>query len=265
MVIGWLLGGWLANPEWLEPLRRLLRPEAPVAQLDDACRLGALAAFVLACWAWSMPPTPPRSGPARRLAPLAAARLLRRGSLAVYLTCLLGACVTFAFSGQNTPLLLRQLDVPDSWVSATLTLAQLSEVIVLCLLPQLLRRFGVRGTMLLALVAWLMATTVLAVGRPASVVIASLGLHGLFVTGFLIGGQVYLNSVAETDLRASVQAMFSFVSGLGQLIGNLLAGWLRQLADGQPAPSFVVATLITGLMLVLFLVGFRPRTDSPTS
>ena len=36
-------------------------------------------------------------------------------------------------------------------------------------------------------------------------------------------------------------------------------GWLRQQTGGDPAPTFVVAALLTGLMLVLFLAGFRPR------
>src|SRR5262249_25481580 len=158
-------------------------------------------------YAWTLPPTPPglRPGGSRWLAPLEAARLLRSGSFAAYLLCMLGACVTFPFSTQSTPLLLRQLGITDSWVSTTLTVSQVTEVLLLFLLPQLLLRLGVRGTMGLGLAAWLAALTVLAVGRPLGLVVASLGLNGLFVTGFLICGQVYLNGVAEGDLRASVQ------------------------------------------------------------
>jgi MFS family permease len=262
MVIGWLFGGWLADPEVLLPVRSLLRPDEPWARLDDSCRLGALVAFVLAGFVWLLPATPPgRSGPggARWLAPLEAARLLRRGAFATYLVCMLGACITFPFTTQNTPLLLRQLGIADAWMSATLTLAQLTEVLLLFFLPWLLRWLGVRGTMGLGLGAWLVAMAVLSIGRPVGLGIASLGLNGLFVTGFLIAGQVYLNSVAEGDLRASVQGLFSFISGLGQLLGNLLAGWLRQQTSGELPPTFAVAAGITGLMAVLFLVGFRPH------
>jgi MFS family permease len=262
MVIGWLVGGWLADPSWLEPLRRLFRPEAPQARLDDSCRLGALVAVALAGYVWSLPPTLPGRaaiGQSRWLAPLEAVRLFRSRSFAAYLVCLLGAFITFPFSTQNTPMLLRQLGIADAWVSTTLTLAQLSEVLLLLLLPRVLPRLGMRGTMGLGLLAWLAAMAILSVGRPVGLVVASLGLNGLFVTGFLIVGQVYLNSVAEGDLRASVQGLFSFIAGLGQLLGNLLAGWLRRETGGELPPTFAVATLITGLMFVLFLAGFRHR------
>jgi MFS family permease len=262
MVVGWLVGGWLANPAWLAPLRELLRPEAPPARLDDTCRLGALISFALAGYVWLLPATPPtraEAGRSRWLAPLEAARLFRNGAFAAYLVCVLGACITFPFSTQSTPLLLRQLGIADSWVSATLTLAQLTEVLLLFLLPRLLIGLGIRGTMGLGLGAWLAAMAVLSVGEPAGLVVASLGLNGLFVTGFLIAGQVYLNSVAEGDTRASVQGLFSFMGGLGQLVGNLLAGWLRQQTGGELPPTFAVAAGISGVMLILFLAGFRPR------
>ena len=107
------------------------------------------------------------------------------------------------------------------------------------------------------LAAWLIAMTVLAVGRPTWLVVASLGLHGLYVTGFLISGQVYVNGLAEGDLRASVQGLFSFVNGLGLLVGNLLAGWLRQQTGGQLPRTFAVAACITLVLLIVFVVCFR--------
>jgi predicted MFS family arabinose efflux permease len=263
MVVGWAIGGWLADPVWLEPLRQLLRPDAPAARVDDACRLGALIAIVLAGYAWFLPGTPPGQGlPAgrgRRLAPLEAMKLLRSGTFATYLVCALGACITFPFTTQSTPLLLRQLGIDDAWVSTTLTLSQLTEVLFLALLPGLLLRLGARGTMGLGLAAWLLAMAILSVGQPLGLVVASLGLNGLFVTGFLIAGQVYVNSLAQGDVRASVQGLFSFINGLGQLAGNLLAGWLRERTNGELPPTFAVALVITALMFVLFLAGFRHR------
>jgi predicted MFS family arabinose efflux permease len=263
MVSGWLIGGWLADPAWLEPVRLALRPEAPPARIEDACRLGAVLAVVLAAYALSLPATPPgarrRIGTARWLAPLEAARLLRSRSFAIYFASMLGACITFAFSTQSTPLLLCELGVDASWVSTTLTLAQFTEVVLLAFLPWFLLRLGICGTMRLGLAAWLAAMSLLAVGRPLSLVIASLALNGVFITGFLITGQVYLNSVAHGDLRASVQGLFSFINGLGQLLGNLLAGWLRHETGGEVPSTFAVAALITAVILGLFLTGFRPE------
>jgi MFS family permease len=193
------------------------------------------------------------------VAPLEAVKLLRGGTFATYCACVLGACITFSFTTQTTPLLLQELGIERHWLTPTMTVAQSSEVLCLALLPGLLLRLGLRGTMLMGLMAWLCAMCVLAVGRPVELVVASLGLNGLYVTGFLIAGQVYVNSEAGVDLRASVQGLFNFVNGLGTLVGNLLAGWLRDATHGELPFTFVVGAAITAALLVVFLAGFRYR------
>jgi hypothetical protein len=68
---------------------------------------------------------------------------------------------------------------------------------------------------------------------------------------------VFANAQAEDDLRASVQGLLSCVNGMGLLIGNLLAGWLRWLMDGELPPTFTVGASLTTCLLVLFVIGFR--------
>jgi MFS family permease len=115
--------------------------------------------------------------------------------------------------------------------------------------------------MLTGLGAWVLAMIVLSIGYPLALVVPSLLLNGIFITCFSITGQVYVNSLAEGDLRASVQGLFSCVNGTGLLLGNLLAGVLRQLTGDNLPMAFLVAVGITGTMLTLFALGFerRPR------
>jgi len=130
-------------------------------------------------------------------------------------------------------------------------------VLSLGVLPLLLTRWGQRRVMLLGLVAWATALSVLTVGQPLGLVVGSLSLNGLFICCFLVAGQVFVNSRAPGDLRASAQALVSFTSGLGMLGGNLLAGWVRQ-QGGEPfAPTFALATGIALTALVVFSAGFR--------
>jgi predicted MFS family arabinose efflux permease len=263
VAVGWLVSGWLAGPGWAGAVLRVLRPELPRPTMDDTFRLGGLAAFLLAGYTLSLPRTPPqKAGPGRGLlAPWEALKMLRGGPLATYCACVLGACVTFSFTNQSTPLLLEELGLRRHWLMRTLTLAQTTEVAFLAVLPAVLPRLGVRGTMLLGLLAWLGVMCVLAVGKPLGLVVASLGLNGLYVTGFMITGQMYLNSLAGSGLRASMQGLFSFVNGLGLLAGNLLAGWLRRWTHGELPPTFAVGACITVVLLVLFVAGFRHRSD----
>jgi hypothetical protein len=261
MMMGWAAGFWISRSSWPEPLSNFFSLFGP-ADLSDAFRIGSLTALVLACFALTLPATPPRTvlAPERKLAPLAAMRLLREGRFRVYCLCVFGVCVTFPFTTQNTPLLLAQLGVPRAWLLPTLTIAQTTEVLALWLLPMLVLRLGLRGAMLLGLGAWLAALSILSIGRPVGLVVACQALNGLFIAGFLVAGQVFVNSRAQADLRASVQGLLSCVNGAGSLLGNLLASWLRWFfADNLPA-TFSVSAFLTALLLLLFLVGFPPIT-----
>jgi len=126
----------------------------------------------------------------------------------------------------------------------------------------LLLRLGVRGTMILGLAAWTAAMTILTIGRPLGLVIGSLGFNGLFVSGFLVAGQVFINRHAGDSMRASVQALLSFVNGSGMLFGHLLVGYLRSVHGGATHLAFQASAVISASLLLLFLLGFREADSS---
>lgn len=244
--VGWVMASWLLG-YW----------SREVGHIEDAFRLGAILSLMLALYALTLPSTPPQALPSARLAPLAALRLLRIHSFAVYSFVYLGWCVSIPFISQMNPLFLTHLGVPLPWLSPTLTLAQFSEVTSLALLPILLLRLGVRGTMLVGLIAWSAELVILTLGEPTWLVIVSLIGHGTCICCFLVAGQVYMQSLAQNDIRASVQALLTFMSGLGMLTGNLLVGWVRHYFAGAFAPSYAVATAMCLALLAVFAVGFR--------
>jgi predicted MFS family arabinose efflux permease len=254
----WGTVGWMV-PCWLLLLGVLLGKLVADGSWD-ACtalfRLGAVFAIVLGLYALTLPHTPPRRDAPRRSAPLAALRLLRGRSFAVYCICLVGVCLTWPFTTQGTPLLLKRLELPTEWISPTMTIAQVSEVLALALLPMLLLRMGIRETMLLGLGAWAMTLALLATGQP-TLVVMSLVFNGVCVSGFLVAGQIFVNRQATGDLRTSVQALLTFVNGSGQLAGHFLVGWLRRMHGGELPQAFLLAASIMSMMCVLFLIGFR--------
>lgn len=260
--VGWIVPGlllfvWFSDLRWLCRPLAWFRPENPQSELSDTLRLAALLAFVHGSYALTLPHTPPQRRAAAWLAPVAAARLLRDRSFAVYFVCVLGAWASIPFSSQAVPLLLEALQVPLRCLSPTLTIAQAMEVIALALLPMLLLRFGVRGTMLLGLAAWVTALTVLATGPPVWLAAASLLLNGLFISFFAVAGQVFVNRKARGDIRASAQALLAFTAGAGMLGGNLVVGLVRRAVQGAFAPTFAVGAGIAAALVVVFLIGFR--------
>lgn len=256
VVPGWLLGYWYSNPAWIEPWIGWLRGAAPQSDPGDFFRLASVSAFLISAYALTLPHTPPQPLAKAGVAPLEALRLLRDRTFAVYCVCTLGVYFTFSFTTQVTPLLLKHLGIPLPWMSPTLTISQYTEILSLALLPMILLRLGVRGTMLLGLIAWALALSVLTIGWPVWLVVSSLGLNGLCVCCFLVSGQLFVNSRARGDIRASAQGLLSFINGLGLLTGSVFVGWVRREVDQQFQPTFAVAAAIALTLLVVFFVGF---------
>jgi MFS family permease len=254
----WLFGGWLANPSLAGPLRSLLRPDAPEAELADCLRLASLLSFVLAAYALALPRTPPRHRLGALLAPLAAARLLADRNFLVFALGSLGASLTGAFFSQGVPLRLADLGVPDAWIMPAQTVAQAAEVVSLALLPMLLTRLETRGTMILGLTAWSASLAALALARSVAAAVPALGGWGLVVCCYLVAGQVYVNSRARGDLRTSSQALLTANNALGMLAGNVLAGWVRAAADGSLHVVFAVAAGLAAAFGFVVLIGFWP-------
>jgi len=244
----WALGGWFAYL-------------GPGGDLADMFRVAAVLSWSLAAYALSLPHTPPARRGVGWLAPLAALKLLRRRAFAVYTLSALTLCVTLPFSGQVTPLLLKHLGVPRPLLCLTLTIAQSMEVVALALLPVLLLRLGVRGTMVLGLAAWVLALTLLMLGAPLGLVIGSLALNGVNICCFLVAGQVFVNRLARGSIRASTQGLLTFINGIGLLIGNVLTGMVRKAVHEEFPPTFAVAAVIALLLTVGFGLGF-PGEDA---
>src|SRR5262249_53783206 len=156
------------------------------------------------------------------------------------------------FYQQVLPLLLSHLGLPTKWLFPLLTLGQVLEFVSLFLLPMLLLRLGVRGTMLLGLAAWGLAMAVWTVGRPAGLVAAALCCNGLCVCCFLVAGQVFVNSRARGDIRASAQGLLAFLNGTGMLLGNLLVGWVRVRTRGSFPQTLGVGTALAIALLLVF-------------
>jgi predicted MFS family arabinose efflux permease len=257
----WLLWYWLSNPAWLCHWIGWLRPEQPTSELADVFRLASILAVLHGLYSLTLPHTPPTKRPDAPVATLAALRLLRDRAFAVYCVCILGVLMTTAFTSQVTPLLLAHLGIPRRWIMPTLTIAQSTEVLSLAVLPVLLLRLGIRGTMLLGLAAWTAALGMLTIGHPVELVVGSLAFNGLLICGFWVTGQVFVNSLAHGDIRASAQALLTVINGLGLLAGNLLVAWVREQVQGRFSPTFAVGLAIAAVLLVVFFVGFRPAEE----
>jgi len=261
---GWLFGAWLGN---LDPVIRALSPagakalaawRGPQANVGQSLLLACLISALLGFYCLALPHTPPRRSAKNPLAFLGALSLMRQRNFGlVVVICLLMATQT-GFHYQLTPIFFQKgLGLPAAWVAPVLTIGQITEVAMLALLPLAIRKLGMRLAIALGIAAWPLRYLIFALGKPAPLVVAAQGLHGLAFAFFVVASQLYANEVAEGDIRASAQSLLVFVyGGVGAFLGNLFAGWADVFFQRDFRTLFLVPVAVTTACCLAFLLTF---------
>jgi len=194
---------------------------------------------------------------------LDAFRLLKHRDHCVFFVVTALFSVPLAAFFMYAPELLKALG--DRHSTATMTIAQLTEIVAMLLVGSIMLRFRVKSVLM-----WALGLSALRFGMSAYAGgsgligwhIAGIALHGVCYTFYFITAQVYLDRRVDPGLKGQAQGLLVLVSsGLGPLVGALLCGWLRGhcvTADGQGWQDFwaILAALILGC-LVIFAVFYR--------
>src|SRR5207253_8131990 len=104
-----------------------------------------------------------------------------------------------------------------------------AETVLLPLLPLFLWYMGMKWVLALGMFCWGLRYAFFAVGHPYALVFLGILLHGACFDFFFAAGFIHVDNEAPKDIRASGQAMFSFLTyGVGMWLGNMLAGRLKE-------------------------------------
>ncbi len=199
---------------------------------------------------------------------LDALSLLRdRNHRVVYVTAALLA-VPFAAFYPYTPRLLADLGFQR--ISAWMSLGQVSEVLVLLIMAQVVHRFGFKRVVCLGIFLGVLRYGLYALSEPLAVLMG-IALHGMVFTFTYISAQIYLAERIDPNWHARAQALLSLMSGgVGNLIGYLAVGaWLQvcESPEGRSWPLYwgVLATMVLAV-LTYFGVSYRsPKKSVPGS
>jgi len=144
-------------------------------------------------------------------------------------------CVTGLFSiplaafYMFSPELLKALG--DKSPSASMTIAQASEVVAMLVLGTMMLKYRLKTILL-----WALGLSVLRYGLSGYAGLTGavgwhmlgIGLHGVCYTFYFVTVQVYMNRRVDPRLRGQAQGLLSLMtSGVGPLAGALFCGWLR--------------------------------------
>ncbi|HRH97973.1 MAG TPA: MFS transporter [Prosthecobacter sp.] len=239
------------------------------------------ASMVFGVFALTLPHTPPKKKgqnvPLSEVLGLDALALLKKPAFAIFILCMFLICIPLYFYFVNMGTYLTQLKWTD--MAQKMTLAQVSDVIFLVLLPVMLKKLGYKKTIFLGILAWVTRYFMLSASASSTGTVLIFGailLHGVCYDFLFIAGQLYVDDEANERIRGAAQGLIAIILwGFGSLVGTFLAGKVmdqHKLAEAKGTIAhdwsaiWATPAWIAVAVLVVFVVFFRdPAKKAPDS
>ena len=269
--------GWIAGGVTLSALHGEVRP--------TQFYLAGIISVVFGLFSLSLPHTPPKKvgGDVSigEILGLDALALLRKRAFAVCVVCLFLICIPIYFYFVNMGIYLGELKWPN--FAGRMTLAQVSDIVFLFLLPVMLKRLGYKWTIVIGILSWVARYFLLAqsfhaaVSAQSALIFTAILLHGVCYDFLFIAGQLYVDDQSNERMRGAAQGFIAFVLwGIGAFVGATMAGIV--LGKNELPVERIVGTikhdwrgiwmtpaLLAVGVLVVFLLFFREPRRAETA
>ncbi len=238
-------------------------------------RMAACAALVMGLYSFTLPHTPPKGAGApvnvRTMLGLDALKLMRDRSFCTFIISSFLICVplSFYFSWMNA--FMNELKIDHA--AAKMTIGQVSDVVFLLLLPMLFNRLGVKGILILGMIAWTVRFGLLtrfdAARDAAWMLYTAIAVHGMCYDYIFVMGRMYVDKRATVDIRAATQGFHAFVTlGAGMFVGSWLSGVVggRYTAAGGATHAWqsiwLVPAAMSAVLIVVFALLFKDNGNA---
>ena len=108
-----------------------------------------------------------------------------------------------------------------------ISISQICEALCILLIPFVLKRFGIKNVMLMAMFAWVLRFGLFGAGNPGQGVwmfVLSCVVYGFAFDFFNISGALYVDQETDKTMQSSAQGLFMMMTnGFGATIGTLAA------------------------------------------
>ena len=238
------------------------------ASTNGPLLMAASLSAVLGVYSFFLPHTPPK-GEVEGIPFVKALGLFKNFSFAVFFIVSLIITVVLAFYYTVTSdFLTAKCGVKN--IGSTMLIGQVCETIFLPLLPLFLWRFGMKWVLALGMFCWGLRYFLFANAGPEglgfTLAIIGVALHGFCFDFFFAAGFIHCDNEAPKDIRASAQALFSFLTyGVGMWLGSVVCGILvdKYTDPGTKSVDWANFWLVpsVGVMvcLAVFLLLFRGK------
>jgi nucleoside transporter len=257
--------GWIAAGFTIDAL--FAQNGAKASDTNQPLLLAAGLSAVLGVYSFLLPKTPPTAKAGDAIPFVKALGLFKDFSFAVFFVVSLIITIALAFYYTVTGEFLEKA-CGVTKVGSTMLIGQICETVFLPLLPLFLVKIRMKGVLILGMACWgiryICFSQAGPEGLPYIMAIIGVALHGFCFDFFFAAGFIHCDNEAPKDVKASAQALFSFLTyGIGMWLGSLVCGQLvgryrnpeTKLVDWQTfwqLPAYGVLAC-----LVVFVLFFR--------
>ncbi len=161
------------------------------------------------------------------------------------------------------------LNIKTKYISVTMNWGVLAEMGFMLLVPVAIKKFGLRTVMIFGLIALVIRYLAFYTGGVIDqnwMYYIGILIHGLIFGFFYVGGQIYIDKKAPSELRAQAQGfIFLATFGVGLLIGNMISGRIihhyREAENYNWDAIWGITTLSSAALLILFLLLFKKEKE----
>jgi nucleoside transporter len=237
--------------------------------LSNTFLMVAMASLMLGFFSFSLPKTPPYQQSQNKFSlknalGWEAVKLLNDRNFLLFFIASILICIPLAFYYQQANPFLVSLKMDNP--TAKMSLGQVSEVLFMLLLPLFFARFGLKKTILVGMMAWVIRYLLFAFGDAGEhtyMLIVGILLHGICYDFFFVSGQIYTDFKAGEKVKSAAQGLITLATyGVGMLIGFWIAGKISDtfiLNSGAPDWKMIwlIPSFFALLVFVLFLLIFK--------
>lgn len=238
--IGWIAASWAFPMIWLqqELSFQLMPPfiSGPevsnvTARLADALKFSGIISIAYGVFCFMLPNTPPKHDAVEKMAFKKAFKLFNYSSFTILVIASLTVSIIHQIYFLQTGPFLSYIGIKDSQIGPAMTIGQFAEILTMAYLGFFLKRLGFKKVITIGVMAYfaryvIFGTTML----PVWAIVASQAFHGFCYAFFFAAAYIYVDKIADEDVRHSAQTVFGIIIlGGGPVIGGWLSGKLQEI------------------------------------
>ncbi len=274
--IGWIAASWAfpmiwlqtdLNFQWMPPF--IVGPEVAnvTSRLAEALIFSGVISVTYGLFCFMLPNTPPKKDAVEKLAFKKAFELFNQTSFSILVVASLTVSIIHQIYFLQTGPFLSSIGLKDSQIGPAMTVGQFAEIAAMAYLGFFLKRFGFRKVIFLGVLAYAARYAVFGtVTLPIWIMVVSQAFHGICYAFFFAGAYIYVDKIADEDVRHSAQTVFGIIIlGGGPVIGGWLSGYLQetftQAGLFDYSPFWYTLSAVGFVTALLFGIMFREQVE----